>query len=452
MNLSVIGLGKLGSPMAACFAAKGFRVIGVDVVEQAVARLNAGQAPVVETGLQALLDRTEGRLSATTDLRQAVLDTDVSFVIVPTPSLPSGEFSLEFVLQAAEEIGRAIGEKASRHVVVLTSTVMPGATQGQLQPVLERASGKQCPRDFGLCYSPEFIALGSVIRDYLRPDFVLIGESDAESGERLSQVYHRVCENNPPIRRMSFVNAELTKLAVNTFVTTKISYANLLAEICERLLGGNVDEVTQALGLDQRIGNKYLKGATAFGGPCFPRDNRAMIRLAESLDVAASLPSATDAINSRQVPRLRELTLAALPPGGTAGVLGLAYKPDTNFVEKAPGLQLAQELLDAGVSVCGYDPLAGANAAAVLEGGFRRLASAAEVARAADVVVVTQPCGEFKQLTVADVARTSRPLTVIDCWRVLSADVRAACRYLGLGTEAVGELATAFRQPRLRAA
>ena len=154
--------------------------------------------------------------------------------------------------------------------MVLTSTVMPGMTGGPVRAALEETSGKRCGEDFGLCYGPEFIALGSVIRDFLNPDFLLIGESDSRSGEILEQLYHVVCENSPPVARMNLINAEITKLAVNTYVTTKISFANMLARICEKLPEANIDVVTSALGRDTRIGQKYLKGAVSYGDPAFP--------------------------------------------------------------------------------------------------------------------------------------------------------------------------------------
>lgn len=433
MNISVVGLGKLGSPMAACFAAKSHRVIGVDLNERFVTAINAGRAPVFEPGLQEMITRGRERLSATNDLSQAVVDTEATFLIVPTPSKPSGGFSVDYVLEAAKGIGQGLRRKSGYHLVVLTSTVMPGDTGGQLLPALERHSGKRCGPDFGLCYSPEFIALGSVIRNFLNPDFILIGECDSKAGEMLAQISLSAVDNKPPVARMSFANAELTKLAVNTFVTTKISYANMLAELCEHLEGGDVDKVTAALGLDARIGSKYLKGSLGYGGPCFPRDNIALATLARQLGIPAPLPEATDQINRRQVSRLVKLVQRHLPTGGTAGVLGLAYKTDTNVIEKAQGLEIAQALLADGVAVVVYDPHAMDTARPVLQASYA--ASAAECARAADVLVVTTPDPAFRTITAADLARKQGRATVIDCWRMLKREELAGvCHYVGLGT------------------
>ena len=338
MRLSIIGLGKLGAPMAAVMAEKGHTVIGVDISPAFVNAINQGRAPVNEPGLEELVHKNRGRLAATTDCIDAVAATDVTFIIVPTPSEADGSFSLRYVLAAGDSIGQALRRKNKYHLVTLSSTVMPGSTGGKLLPVLEHASGKRCGDDFGLCYNPEFIALGSVIHDMLHPDMVLIGEYDARSGDILVDLYNGLCQSNPTISRMNFVNAELTKLSVNTFVTTKISYANMLARVCETLPGADVEVVTRALGTDSRIGRKYLKGALGYGGPCFPRDNQAFSALARGNGVPATLAEATDALNRQQVPRLAEMILSRLSQGGIAGIAGLAYKPDTDVVDESQGL------------------------------------------------------------------------------------------------------------------
>ncbi|HXI38582.1 MAG TPA: nucleotide sugar dehydrogenase [Bryobacteraceae bacterium] len=435
MRLSIIGLGKLGAPMASVLAEKGHTVIGVDVNPGYVNALNQGRAPVNEPGLDELIRKNRDRLSATTDYAEAIAASDVTFIIVPTPSEDDGAFSLRYVLAAGESIGYALRAKSAYHLVVLSSTVMPGSTGGSLQPLLERASGKRCGEDFGLCYNPEFIALGSVIHDMLNPDLVLIGESDRRSGDILESLHGGVCESDPFIARMNFVNAELTKLSVNTFVTTKISYANMLAQVCERLPGADVAVVSRALGADSRIGTKYLKGALGYGGPCFPRDNIAFSVLARRHGVPAILAEATDELNRRQVPRLAEMILTRLPAGGTAGVAGLSYKPDTEVIEASQGLMLAQYLLVRDVNVVVYDPAAMDNARSALIGRVHFASSLADCAREADVLAITTPWREFESLSAEAVRPVNgRAKTVIDCWRILpSAAFEAVGEYLALG-------------------
>jgi len=419
VTLSVIGLGKLGAPMAACLAAKGFPVIGVDVDARKVDALNRAQAPVFEPGLPELLQVAKTRLKATQDIPTAVLNSEVTFVVVPTPSEPDGSFSLRYVLQACEGIADALRKKSLWHLVVITSTISPGSMDNSIRPLLEEHSGKRSGIDFGLCYNPEFIALGSVIRDFLNPDFVLIGESDERSGQVLEGIYRQVCENNPPVVRMNFINAELTKLAVNTFVTTKISFANMLARICEKLPGADVDVVTKALGLDSRIGTKYLKGAVSYGGPCFPRDNLALIATAQKVGAPADIAEATDRFNRWQVKWLADFVQEHLPEGGAVGILGLAYKPGTDVVEESVGLLLARELREQRVRVIAYDPAGVENARRMLGDGVIFVNSPQACIDLSDIVVVATPWKEFRSLLKETWERHSPPRVVIDCWRVL---------------------------------
>lgn len=433
-TLTVVGLGKLGAPMVACLASKGFDVIGVDVDEAKVAAIAGGRAPVFEPQLDELLALHRDRITATTDLHDAVSRSDMTFIVVATPSDERGGFSLKWVLPAGETIGAALAEKDGFHTVVLTSTVMPGATDSEVVPALERASGKQCGTDFGVCYSPEFIALGSVIRDFLNPDFLLVGESDERAGAMLEALYRDTVETDAPVARMSFVNAELAKLSVNTFVTTKIAYANMLARMCERLPGADVDVVTSAIGLDTRIGKKYLRGAISYGGPCFPRDNVALATLARELGAPAFVAEATDSANRDGIERLADVAEAYLPEAGTVAVLGLSYKPNTDVVEEAPGLLLVRALSERGADVIAYDPAASQNAERALAGAGRIAATRDEAVGDADVVVIATAWDEFKALPLSVLERPGRPRTVIDCWRLLARDeLEGVVEYIELG-------------------
>jgi len=419
LRISVIGLGKLGSPMAAVLAAKGHDVVGLDVNVRFVEALQQGLPPVRETGLDELIAAHRERLTATTNYDEAVLGSEITFVIVPTPSQADGTFSLEYTVAACRNIGAALCRKDGFHVVVITCTVMPGSTGGPIRACLEEASGKVCGEGFGLCYNPEFIALGSVIRDMTHPDFILIGESDSRSGKMLADLYLDHWDPKPPIRRMNFVNAELAKISVNTFVTTKITYANMLARICERLPGADCDVVTAAIGCDTRIGHKYLKGALGFGGPCFPRDNVAFNSLARQVDAKPFLAEATDRFNREQVGWVVEDLLRRLPAGGQVGILGLSYKPNTGVVEESQGVALAQKLAEKGVPVVVYDPQAMDQARPLLEGRVRFAESVSECAGEADLLLIATPWEEFKRLSPADLKKGDRPPVVVDCWRIL---------------------------------
>ena len=433
-NVSVIGLGKLGGSMAASMASCGLNVIGVDVNRHAVEAVNAGQAPVHETGLGEMIAANQSRIRATMSTEEAVLGSDLSFVIVPTPSDERGAFTLQYVSFAFKALGQALKKKPGYHVVVLTSTVLPGATREGLLPILEKESGKKCGPDFGLCYNPEFIALGSVIRDFLNPDFYLLGQFDQRSGDLLEEIHHRVCQNNAPVKRMSLENAELAKIAVNSYVTMKISFANMLADFCEHLPGGDVDVVSDALGLDKRIGRKYLTGGFGFGGPCFPRDNVALNFMGRFLDVDTRLLAVNDDYNRGLSQRYVEKLQPHLPKGANVAVLGLAYKPLSHVIDESPGIYLCRALSEAGYRVIGHDNLAAANAEVALKMSALVTDSLDEALKDADAVLVTTTDKSYTSLTADQLLRGRPALTVIDFWRGLkglAADPRI--RYVPIG-------------------
>jgi UDPglucose 6-dehydrogenase len=418
---SVVGLGKLGASMTAAIASRGYEVIGMDTDRHAVEMLNASQAPVQETDLGQMIRENHERLRATLDYREAILSSDVTFVVVPTPSDERGAFSLAYAAQAFRGIGRALADKSEYHNVVLTSTVLPGSTRYGLLPLLEQESGKTCGADFGLCYSPEFIALGSVIHDFLNPDFNLVGEFDTRSGDQLEACYAEVMENAPPCQRMSIENAELAKVALNTFVTTKIAFANMLADLCERIPGGDVDVVTDALGLDRRIGRRYLTGALGYGGPCFPRDNVALSFIARELGTCADLAETTDRMNRAIPDKLVKRLNLIIEPGTTVAILGLAYKPMSHVTEESQGFYLAKALAEAGLDVIAYDPLAGETNCHELSGLVTVADSIAECLAQARTVLITTPDPAFKALQQSDFA--GGRYTVVDFWRILDKEL-----------------------------
>lgn len=418
-KISVVGLGKLGSPLSAVMAKAGFDVIGIDFNKDIVASINAGRAPIEEPQLQIFLEQSEGRLRATTEYAQAIINTDVTMVIVPTPIQEDGYFTNEYLIASLREIGAAIKLKESYHLVVITSTVMPGSTGGILRQTLEEASGRKLGETLGLAYNPEFIALGSVINDMLYPDFILIGESDDKAGELLSSIYNKSCEKAPEFRRMNFVNAELCKIAVNTYVTTKISYANMLSEICDNLPGADVDIVTNAVGSDSRIGTKYFKGGLGYGGPCFPRDNLAFTAMGANLGVKCDLARATDLINNHQVSRLCGAVEVAIKDNGSVAILGLSYKPGTPVIEESQGIALAVDLVSRGIKVTVHDPLALKNAEAKLGTAVSYCQSIDDAIHRANVIIIMTTEEIYKLI---DLKTLDGGTTIIDPWRLYNQD------------------------------
>lgn len=412
MEIAVFGLGKLGLPMAAVFADRGHDVLGVDTSAEAVSALNKGIVEIDEPGLDVLVSTNADRLSFSTSLDERFSSCEMSFIIVPTPSGPDNAFVNDYVVSALETIGDALRNGSSGHTVVIASTVMPGSTDSVLALALEQRLGEPLGERVSLCYSPEFIALGSVVRDLQHPDMILVGAANTESGKVLVDFYHSLCGPHVPFRIMSWASAELAKLAVNSFVTTKISFANQLTEICESLPSSDVDDVTGALGLDSRIGSKYLRGGPPFGGPCFPRDNRALASFAESVGASSDLARATDTINDSLPARIASVLERNVPHLRSVAVLGLAYKDGTPIVEESAGVRVIRELRRRGLEVTAHDPIADLDRAEAAK-GVARAESVEDAVRGVDAVVVCSSIADYS--TVASLV--SSDTLIVDCWR-----------------------------------
>jgi len=419
MKLSVVGLGKLGACSAACFASRGFDVIGVDINKFSVDAVNNGKMPVYEPGLQELIDSSKDRLKATQDYEEAIRESDITFLIVPTPSGQDGHFSHRYLLDVLKHLSIALKKTNKEyHLFVITSTVSPGTTEEKLIPFIESVSGRKLNKNFGVCYNPEFIALGSAIIDFLNPDVVLIGESNKFAGDRLESIYKVVCEQKPYIAKMSIISAEITKISLNSYITMKISFANTLANICESIPGADVDTITRTLGADKRISPFYLKGGLSFGGPCFPVDNKAFAVFAQKYGVDALLAKTTDTVNQLQFEHLVELVMLHVPADNNkVSVIGLAYKPNTPVIEGSPAIKLIENLLKKDMEIVAYDPLAMDNARAYFDSNVFYASSVKDCFSRSPVSIITTQADEFKLINNSYIINT--PTTIIDCWRIL---------------------------------
>lgn len=415
--ISVVGLGKLGLPFCAAAASRGYEVIAYDLDHRKLASYEAGNYPF-ETSLDELMQKHGSRIRFTRDLED-LLSSSITFFIVPTPSLEDGTFSNFYLIQAFQAFSESLRSKKDFHLMSIMSTVMPGSFV-QFESLIEGMSGKTCGKDFGLCYNPAFIALGNVIQNFLKPDFILIGESDSKSGDSLQNFFNSFCFNPPLVRRMNYVNAELTKISVNAFVTMKISFANTLARICEKLPGADSKVVAQAVGSDKRIGTAYLQGAVGYGGPCFPRDNRAFQQAALKAGTHAALAEATDKVNQAQALFLADLVKSALKdPKDTIGILGLSYKPDTDVIEESQGILLAKLLSGMGFTVIVHDPVSLENAKRILPGDVMRESSLENCLEKSEILVLATPWKEYKKICLLLNETGSKNKTIIDCWRFL---------------------------------
>lgn len=411
MNVSVFGLGKLGSPLAAMFAAAGHRVFGVDHNPTIVDLLRRGLAPVQEPGLQDLLSRCGERIECTDDAVTAAAQSEFVFLIIPTPSDETGCFSSRFLEVALGPIAEAIRDGA-HPVVVVVSTTTPGTMDEVVIPALQQ-TGKCCGVDFDCCYNPEFIALGSVLRDMAQPSFILIGQSTPKAGVALEGFYRGLHETlgnpMPPVTRMSLLNAEIAKLAVNCYLVTKISFANSLASLCEHLPGADAQTICLAVGLDRRIGAACLRPGVRPGGPCLPRDNRALAAYAAQHAVAMPIAEATMAVSQETTRRIGDLLLARHPK--TVAILGLTYKTNTPVVEESQALDLLDRLSATGASLLAHDPQAVLDDPRIV-----RVESAQRAVQEADAVLIATAWLEYRDLRATAFRHNTR---IVDCWGVL---------------------------------
>jgi len=411
-KVAVIGLGKLGSCLATVLASNRYSVTGVDINSALVKLISQKKAPFKEDSLDMFLEKSGKYLTATENTFDACLSAEIIFLVLPTPSKKDGSFSLKYIDSSLLQIGAAIkASTCSFPLVVLTSTVMPGDCENKIIPLLEKITSKKCGKGFGFCYNPEFIALGSVIRDMQYPDMVLIGESDKKSGDKLYGVYKTILKNQALVERMSLVNAEIVKLSINTFVTTKISYANMLTQICNEIKGAHIDVVSSAIGRDSRIGNKYLKGGTPFGGPCFPRDNRAFQQVAKRNKLSAFLADYTDRTNSNHLDYIFK-QIESLPKSiKKVGILGLSYKPFTPVTEESAGVILAQKLVRKKYSVYAFDPMVDNVTIKI-----KLAKSLKDLVRKVDLVIIMNPDESYSRLKPSDI---NKKAFILDCWRIL---------------------------------
>jgi len=355
-RISVIGLGKLGTPMAVAMAARGYTVIGTDKNPQTVAAFKGGwlpRSPKEEPGLAEALAAANGRLAVTDSTADAVANTDVTFIIVPTPSGDDGTFVNDYVLAACCGVAQGMARKDAWHLVVLTSTVMPGSAPLIIQ-ALEQTGLKQ-GEHFGYCYSPLFIALGNVLNGFLQPDMILVGAASPLAGAELSELYRGICKDCPPIVLTDPLTAEFAKLLLNSFLTTKITFANYIGWIAHET-GAKAADITRLIGLDSRVSPKFFSHGPPFGGPCFPRDNVALAAYLGEHDLSNCFPLCVDDLNFEGAMRLANVVEEHSGRDGTVAILGMSYKTGSPVMNDSPSL-IVQEFLDVrGINVVTTDP------------------------------------------------------------------------------------------------
>jgi UDPglucose 6-dehydrogenase len=427
--VSIFGLGKVGYSLAACLGHAGNTVVGCDPLTDVVDAINARRHITSEPGTAeraAKLDKSQ--LRATTSVEDAVLHSDISIVIVPTPSNVLDGFSLRFVLRVCDEIGAALRRKREEHIVSIASTILPGASEFSVIPRLEAASGRRIGQGLGYCYNPAFIALGEVINGIETPDYALIGEADWKSGDRLEALHRSMIRNDAPVVRMKLIEAEISKIACNTHETMRVSFANMLFSLCAEVPGADVDKITRAL--SYRMGQRFFKGAVPYGGPCWPRDNRALAAFMGAIGIPSLMPRTIDLINAEHSRYLLRKVLSETHVGEAVGLLGLSYKPGTPVIERSFGVDLAGWLAAEGRRVIGWDPLAAGEVRKVLGSVIEYAPSAEQCLAQSSVAIVINPMKEFDAIDWSAAAKTR----VLDPWRCLAPEaVKKTATYVALG-------------------
>ena len=397
MRISIIGTGYVGLVSAAGFSEKGHVVTCVDVVKDKIDMINSGRSPIYEKGLDAVLQKNAGKsIIATNDLTGAVMNSEVTFVCVGTPSKPDGSFDRTYVEKATEDIGKTLSGKKTYHTVVFKITLLPGTTYEKLIPLLEKHSGKKAGRDFGVATNPEFLREGIALEDVMNPDRIIIGGLDERSSDSVEKLYNGY---NSPVIKTDITTAEMIKYSSNAFLAMKISFINEIGNICKRK-GVNVYDVAVGMGLDHRIAPYFLNAGLGWGGSCFPKDLRALIYEARNIGYEPVLLDAALEVN-KKLPHLL-VEMARNKTGSLKdkkiAVLGLAFKRDTDDTRDSQSFLVIEELLEEGAKICAYDPKAEKNAKAFFRERIEYSPTVNEALKDANLALLLTDWKEFENI------------------------------------------------------
>jgi UDPglucose 6-dehydrogenase len=430
-NISIVGLGKLGLPLALLFAKYKYYVVGYDSSDQHISRLQRGEVSSFEPKVHELLEAHKNNITFTVYPEEILKKSNVTFIVVPTPSKKDGSFSSQYIEDVLRTISPYLKKKKTHHTIVITSTVSPGTIENVIKPLLESSTLKKVGDKLGLCYSPELIALGTVINNLQSPDFIFIGESNTHAGKIVETLRKSICINNPSVVHTNWVNAELIKLSLNAYITSKLSFANMIARLCEHTRGADSEVVLNSIGKDKRIGINYLKGGLGYGGPCFPRDTLSLDRAIKKAGLQIKLPLAVHLFNEDQILYLFKLIKKISKSRKTIGILGLGYKQNTDVVEKSQAVLLAKKLLNNRYKVFAYDPIANNNAKEI-EPRAHYVSSIQECIGLSEVVLIMTPYHVFTNINWNNFTNK----IIIDCWRVIKPlkAVQSSNKFIQLGS------------------
>ncbi|PEQ12611.1 UDP-glucose 6-dehydrogenase [Novosphingobium sp. PC22D] len=434
MKIAMVGSGYVGLVSGACFADFGHDVVCIDKDQSKIDRLHAGVMPIYEPGLDALVEANAkaGRLTFTTDLAEGIDGADAIFIAVGTPSRRGdGHADLSFVYAVAREVGEALTGDA----VVVTKSTVPVGTGDEVERIIADSG---TPHKVAVVSNPEFLREGAAIGDFKRPDRIVIGAEDDFGREVMREVYRPLFLNESPILFTSRRSAEVIKYAANAFLATKITFINEMADLCEKV-GGNVQDVARGIGLDGRIGSKFLHAGPGYGGSCFPKDTLALLKTAEDYESPLRIIEAVVKVNDSRKRAMGRKVIEALggqdaARGKRVALLGLTFKPNTDDMRDSPAIAVAQTLIDAGVSVAAYDP-EGMELARPLMPDVEMTEGVYEAIDGADVVVIVTEWDAFRALDLAKVKQLAKSRVLVDLRNIYDPDdVRqAGFSYVSVG-------------------
>jgi UDPglucose 6-dehydrogenase len=433
MKIAMIGTGYVGLVSGVCFSDFGHEVVCVDKNPEKIKMLAAGQVPIFEPGLDALIEKNvaAGRLSFSTDLAAAVDGAEAVFIAVGTPTRRGdGHADLSYVMAAAEEIARAI----TGYTVVVTKSTVPVGTNRQVKQVIAKANPKA---DFDVASNPEFLREGAAIDDFMRPDRVIVGVQNERAAEVMAEIYRPLFLRDFPIVTTDLESAEMIKYAANAFLATKITFINEIAALCEKV-GADIKQVSKGMGLDGRIGNKFLHAGPGYGGSCFPKDTKALARIGQDhavpMQITETVIKVNDETRRRMVDKITDMMDGQLA-GKTVAVLGVTFKPNTDDMREAPSLTIVPALIGAGAKVRVVDPQGRREGEALLP-GVQWVEDAYKAAQKADAVVILTEWNEFRALDLKRLARKMAFPALADLRNIYSArDAKRAGfqRYVSIG-------------------
>lgn len=432
MKIAMIGSGYVGLVSGVCFADFGHKVTCIDVDHDKIARLQAGVMPIYEPGLQELVAKNvrEKRLSFTTSLKEGMEKADAVFIAVGTPSRRGdGHADLTYVYQAAEEIAREIKD----YVVVVTKSTVPVGTGDAVEEIIRK---NRPDAQFAVVSNPEFLREGAAINDFKRPDRIVIGTTDLQARDVMSEVYRPLYLNQSPIMFTDRRTSELIKYAANAFLAMKITFINEMADLCEAV-GGNVQDVARGIGLDNRIGSKFLHAGPGYGGSCFPKDTKALARTAQEADAPVRLIETTIAVNDQRKKAMAQRIIKAC--GGsvknkTIAILGLTFKPNTDDMRDAPALDIIPALQQAGANIRAHDPEGMEHAKTMLD-HVQFCDDAYQAAQEADAISIVTEWDAYRALDLAHLKEVMKTPILVDLRNIYRSSemARHGFTYIGIG-------------------